>query len=305
MKNFMVFLTAALVTCFANTTFAANTSPEGDSLKFASLGTFGNDSIIPFRADQHDEYNTYSGMTSLFWGTRWGVIEVGHGSQMYAPAAVFQAKGKLKDRLWAGAMTYQLALHNQWPSGIQTRFALGVDVIGPQTGLGYIQTRLHELLDLRTPCKCVLRNQIGNATYFAAQAEVAYPIEFGMVTMRPFGEVRVGYEQLARVGVDVFFGGAPSVLTREYVTGQVFTPRAPRGWSANIGIDYTHVFQSALYPERSPVDMIADFGRIRAAVVYQGRRWNVQLGVASISPQFVGQKRGWQEVAYIAAGISW
>jgi len=297
------FLTCSIALFMSVTCATAKATEQEFSLSWVI--SHGNDTLIPFRFAEHDEYNTANSYASIFATTEVGVVEISTAFQLYTPAAPFQKNGKGHDRLYAGVFNYQIALHTKWSNGIQTRFALGADVIGPQTNLDTFQTRLHKRFDVRVPHKKVLEKQIANTTYFATQLEVAYPVEFSWITFRPFTEIRFGYENLARVGVDVFFGGAPSVLSREYVTGQVYTPQAPQGWSVNLGMDYTHVFSSALYPEHSPVEMLNGFMRIRSAIVYQGDGWNAQFGIASIAEQFAGQKHGWQEVAYITAGTSW
>jgi hypothetical protein len=70
----------------------------------------------------------------------------------------------------------------------------------------------------------VVNIQIKDETVIGGAAEVVYPISVtDRVQVRPFDVMHTGLKDLARIGVDVYFGalGSTPAMSRDPVTGNV------------------------------------------------------------------------------------
>ena len=194
-----------------------------------------------------------SGYTALCYDTPIGVVEIKHGFQLYHQQAVHRYHPVFipQDRPYAGVMNLTAAIHREY-AGMQVRLAFGVDVVGPQTGVSLGQIWIHKIFKLREPDPYNVSQQVGNAFYLVAQAEVGRVFEFGSLEVRPFIEGRIGIEDYFRGGFDIaVFGGFPDAVSRDFVTGNTygFSPEADYEptWHLIVGADVTHRFNSGLY----------------------------------------------------------
>lgn len=108
------------------------------------------------------------------------------------------------DRPWGGAIS--LGLHSPFHYGsLQMSLGADVHVIGQNSGLTGFQQDLHKGLGIKHAGDAVSNNQIKDEIVMGGAAEAAYPIGLSdRVQARPYGEVRAGLEDVARVGMDVF-----------------------------------------------------------------------------------------------------
>lgn len=209
-----------------------------------------------FLGDGKDRWQTGSVQGSRVWGPKGGVpsapfglLELRLGGQVIAPARLRNpAPG---DRRYAGALS--AGLHTHWSRG-GAQFALGGDLVfvGPQTGLDGLHGDFHDLLNITQPSDSVRAAQIGNTVRPTLVAEVAHETALAGTALRPFAELRVGAETLARAGLDLSFGGlgAAPLRVRDTVTGQRYGVIHGAGTGARwiLGGDIAYVDSSVFLP---------------------------------------------------------
>jgi len=151
------------------------------------------------------------------------------------------------------------------------RGSLGVDVtaIGPQTGVSRFQERAHDALDIAQVR--FTDSQLGDNFYLGLTAEAAevLPLSYG-VTARPFAELLIGPEDIARVGADVYLGGSitDDLLIRDVTTGHLYQGRETddAGFAFVVGADLAAVSDSVYLPEDRGAIASDRRGRVRAGV---------------------------------------
>lgn len=252
-----------------------------------------NDSIGEFR----DRWQTSYLQGSVFLGPRSGgdrftfgeLVEVRLSSQIVTPQSLTAPDPG--DRPFAGVLGFELLTHGNI-GALEATVGAGVAVTGPQTGTFRFQRWLHQRIGYPLPKPGGF--EVGNGVHPVFVAELGRT--FGDdVAVRPFAEVRVGLEDLARIGVDLSWGAPGPVLSvRDPVTGH----RAPgvvgaggEGWRFFAGIDAAIVPSSELLGEgfgRSPLPR----GRARAGAEWRTRHWSAYYGLTYLTPEFEGQPEG-------------
>jgi len=255
---------------------------------------FTNDAI----GDGHDRWRTGSSMWSLVTGPEWTglypqavgtILEYRLQTQIVVP---YRADGV---RPYVGMVS--LGVHAPFGSdGVEGSFGVDVTAIGPQTRLSDFQERFHEAFSLSAPPGA--EDQLGDALYLGAVAEIAYPLRVTeTATLRPFAELRIGVEDMARIGADVALGriGQADLVTRDTVSGQLI--RAVEGpgsgpiWVA--GADVARVGASVLLPADRGVAPRDLRWRARTGLHWQfGAGASAFYGMTWLGPEFVGQDEG-------------
>jgi hypothetical protein len=195
------------------------------------------------------------------------------------------------DRRYAAPLSFGVHSHLAWRGW---EGSLGADLVatGPQTGIGVLQSWLHDALGMAEPD---LSDQIGDAVYPTLRGEVGRRFAVpGQTTLRPFVAAEVGVETLVRAGGDVIIGsfGDGGLLVRDDSTGQRFRAipgGRPPAVSLTLGGDVAHVFGSALLQDGGAT---ATRGRLRAGVAWQGARSSAFYGVTYLTPEFDSQPKG-------------
>ncbi len=257
---------------------------------------FNNDAI----GDTHDRWRTGSYVVSLVRGVDWNGRYPGFGemlewrfrTEVIAPANLINpATG---DRRYAGVLSF--GLHTHFATGPLDN-ALGVDLVatGPQTGVGNMQRRIHDLIGLDKPR--VLGDQIANAVYPTLIAETGHVFRFSeTVSVRPFAEVTAGVESMARIGGDILIGGPAQhdLMLRDETTGQRYTAtrRDGTGLAFAFGGDVAKVWDSKYLPDNQGYVLSDARVRMRAGLFWQGEKSSVFYGVTWLGKEFEGQPEG-------------
>jgi hypothetical protein len=260
---------------------------------------FTNDAI----GDGGDRWHTGSYVASVLRGPSWSGALPQHAADLWeyrifantiAPALLL-APDPL-DRRYAGSLTFSATTHFDL-GGFETSLGGGITAIGPMTGLGFFQKKVHEFLNMDVP-GAVLDDQIGNQIHPYAAGEFARDFAFTeWLALRPFLGGEAGAESLVRLGADVILGrlGRQDLLLREPTTGQLYRgvvgDSAPQ-FSLVMGADIARVFDSAYFPAGSPVTMTQIRHRLRAGYHWQTARVSVFSGLTYLSPEFEGQPDG-------------
>jgi len=199
------------------------------------------------------------------------------------------------DRPWGGAIS--LGLHSPFHYG-PLHMSLGADVhfIGKNSGLTQFQQDLHNGLGIKQAGDAVVNNQIKDETVIGGAAEVAYPIGLtDRVQARPFGEMRTGLEDVARVGVDVYFGAldATPAMSRDPVTGHRYPVNVEqaqdRGMLFSLGYDHTQVEKSRFLPSDSNASHEPTRSRTRMGMTFKRGSWSVFGGLTMMGKEFKDQ----------------
>ncbi len=198
------------------------------------------------------------------------------------------------DRRYAGAWSF--GLHSHFQTGQNTEVSFGGDlvVIGPQTHIDDLQSAIHGGLSMPEPSAATLGAQIGDKIRPSVTLEVGRSYTLGSQTqLRPFGELRGGVENYARVGVDLIFGAGRhgDLLVRDPVTGFRYRAvgQSPQGLSFLLGADTAKVWDSTYLPKDLGYTLTDARNRLRAGVNWQGDRWSMFYGVTWLGREFVGQ----------------
>jgi len=275
---------------------SAATSQESMTLGYGRM--FSNDAL----GDTNDRWRTGSYAISMVRGPRWqgqapasfgSLIEYRGRTEIIAPSNLTSPSPA--DRRYVGALSFGAHTHFLALGG-EARVGLDLVATGSQTGVGKLQSALHELLGMPKPGN--LSNQIGNAVYPTVSAELGKTYAFGSSgQVRPFAEVQAGVESYLRVGGDITFGGfgKDSLMLRDQVTGQRYhgvegTPE--QGISLTLGGDFAKVYNSAYLPGGGAAVMTPTRRRLRAGLRWRGEKSEVFYGVTRLSREFDGQPIG-------------
>ncbi|MFD1343629.1 lipid A-modifier LpxR family protein [Litorisediminicola beolgyonensis] len=277
----------------------AEAASAQDRVRLGYGRLFINDSM----AAAKDRWHTGGLISSRIWGQHWDgeapekpgeIIEFRWQGRVIAPSNLRAADPD--DRRYAGVLSLGLHTHFQ-RGGID--FATGGDLVltGPQTHIDEFHAALHDVLDIAPPSEAVFDNQIGNGIHPTFVGEAARSTALGSaIELRPFAELRLGDETLARAGFDMTFGGLAfgGLRVREPVTGQRYEviPRAQPGYSFVLGGDIAQV-QSSVYLPEDDGPVLSDVrSRVRAGVHWQGEVHSVFYGLTYLGEEFEGQEEG-------------
>ena len=276
----------------------------GERVYLGPAYAIGNDSIGQFR----DRWQSSQLMGSLFFGPPTDMprglppgrlLEIRLSHRLVTPESLDAPSPD--DRPFAGAFGIELFTHGQVG---ETDITLGAGLVatGPGTGTFRFQRWLHERLGYPIPAP--EGREVANGVHPSLMAEAGWSFGDGPA-VRPFGELRGGFETLARLGADVTWGAAGSrrVMIREPVTGQrvpaLWGPRE-EGGSFTAGADVAAVEGSVFLADGfEPEPRL----RLRGGVRWQGERWSLQYGATWLSPEFDGQREG-QVVGLVQVGVS-
>lgn len=296
-------LIVLLSACFLGATpvaLAAQDYTPPSTQQTVTLGfgrLFTNDAL----GDGHDRWRTGSYTVSMIRGTGWqgalpdqigALLEYRVRTEIIAPANL--AAPLPTDRRYVGALS----------AGVHTHFArgaaemrLGADLvaIGPQTGVGSLQRKFHQVFGMTQPGN--LSTQLPNHIYPTVSAEIGQSYVLGAAHLRPFIEAQAGVESYIRVGGDFTFGsfGQGAMMLRDQVTGQRFTGvrgTAGPGLSVTLGGDVARVFDNAYLPAKDFVESSINRTRLRAGVNWRGEKSEVFYGVTHLGREFEGQPSG-------------
>lgn len=284
---------------FAVTGLWLAAAAEAEAQGREAVGTgrlFTND----FLGDNRDRWRTGTNVISHVRGTGWegalpervgDLVEYRFRTEIIAPENIVTAAPG--DRRYVGALSFGMHTHFE-RKGVE--FSLGGDMVvtGPQTGLGDLQTWVHEIFGAPEPG--VLGNQIPNGFHPTLTVEAGRRLDVSPnLSFRPFVEVQAGVETLVRVGGDFHVGalGREDLLLRDVVTGQLYrVTRGPgQGFSAVLGADVAHVENSTYLPEPA-YDLTDARTRLRAGVHWQGERTAVFYGLTYLGEEFEAQTEG-------------
>ncbi len=203
----MIRLCAALLAALLTTLPAAPPAAAQDRVTLGWGRSFANDGI----GDGEDRWRTGAYTVSRVRGPSWAgalpgtageILEFRASAQIIAPENL--AKAAAWDRRYAGVLSFGLFTHFD-AAGIETSLGGGLQLTGKQTGLGWFQTRVHDILGVAEPGD--LANQIPNRGYLMLSAEAGRTLSFGPnARLRPFVAAETGVETLARLGFDLSFG---------------------------------------------------------------------------------------------------
>jgi len=277
-------------------------SPFAAPSKRKSLGygrLFTNDAI----GDGQDRWRTGSVTMSRAFGYEWNgvapgtlfqLIETRAQGQIIAPDNLNRVN--LRDRPYAGVLSLGVHSHSNH-QGLE--LALGADlvVIGPQTHMDDLQSRVHKIMGKPPPAPAILALQIPNTIRPTAVAEVGRAYSFGdALSIRPFAEARAGDETLVRVGADLTFGSVSlgELLSRESITGQRYRViyRSAPGYSLTVGGDIAYVANSVYLPENRGYQLSSHRDRVRAGIHWQGENASAFYGLTFLGREFSGQDEG-------------
>lgn len=260
---------------------------------------FTNDGL----GDGHDRWRTGAYTVSRLRGPSWSgslpgtfgeILEFRARAEIISPSTL--SNPPPGDRRYAGVLT--LGMHSHFESmGLETSLGVDLAVTGPQTGLGRLQDRLHDLLGVAQPQ--VLDNQIGDAFYptLVFEAGRSRPL-VEAVTLRPFVAAQAGIETWVRLGADMTFGrfGQNALMLREATTGQRYRAISGDhipGLTFTLGGDIAHVWDSALLPGGGAAVRKDTRERLRAGLAWQSAGgFSAFYGLTWLSEEFDGQGEG-------------
>lgn len=200
------------------------------------------------------------------------------------------------DRPYAGVLS--VGVHSHF--GADTfRGSVGVDItaVGPQTGVSDFQEAAHDFFGLDQAR--FTDTQLSDNFYLGLTAEAAevLPLSYGL-TARPFAELQLGPEGIARVGADVYFGGSieDDIMIRDVSTGHLYRSLQKGevgGFSFVLGADMAAVANSVYLPEDRDVVPSDRRGRLRAGVHWHSADdTSIFYGLTYLSPEFEDQPEG-------------
>lgn len=248
--------------------------------------------------DGKDRWRTGTAVVSVVRGRGWDgdlpdsmgdLIEFRFRGEVIAPDNLVSPAAR--DRRYVGALSLGAhTLFQRWGN----EFSLGADLVvtGPQSGIGTLQSAIHNLVGVAEPA--VLASQIPNGVYPTLTFEMGRDIDLSSsVALRPFVEMQAGVETFVRVGGDIRFGrvGRDALMLRDVTTGQRYraTETAERGFAAILGGDIAYVEQSAYLPASSGFTLTDTRKRLRAGVHWQGDKSSVFYGVTWLGEEFTAQ----------------
>ncbi|UZD89987.1 lipid A deacylase LpxR family protein [Cognatishimia activa] len=264
---------------------------------------YGRLIVNDFLGDGQDRWRSGSIVGSHLYGQPWGgqrpegfgdLIEMRIMGQVIAPDNLQSPDPT--DRPYAGALSIGAHTHFE-RSGFDIALGADLTLVGPSSGIGDIQTWLHNAFSVAEPSDTVLNNQVGNKLALTGVAEVGYIYELSEnARLRPFVEARAGDETLLRAGFDFTLGqfGHDELLVRDPVSGQRYqtTYQNRPGWSFLAGADFAVVQSSIYLPASSGVTIEDTRERYRIGMNWQGESTSVYYGATWLSPEFTGQDEG-------------
>ena len=290
--RFLAILCAGLMAA------APAVAQERETLGYGRI--FTND----FFGDNMDRWRSGSYAYSIVRGTEWqgrapsapgAILEYRLQTEIIAPSTLNGAGSN--DRAYAG--TLSAGLHTHFSNG-GADVSLGVDVVavGPQTGVADMQDWFHDVVSAPNISNSVHSNQVADAFYPTALAEVSYSVSIGEnASLRPFVQAQYGVENLVRVGADVLMGDTlqNDLWLRDSPSGQLYTGvesgRAGAGFV--LGADYAAIGDSAYFPAGFGTVAEDERFRARAGVHWRfGDKLSYFYGVTYLSEEFVGQTEG-------------
>jgi hypothetical protein len=200
------------------------------------------------------------------------------------------------DRPYAGVLSF--GVHSHY--GKDTfRGTVGIDVtgVGPQTAVSRFQERAHDTLGLAQVQ--FTDSQLENAFHVGVTVEAADIVKLTPnITARPFAELQMGPEDIARFGADVVLGSdiASDILIRDVITGQLYRGTENpdlSGFAFVLGADMAAVAESIYFPEERGVTPTDRRGRLRAGMHWQSESdTTLFYGLSYLTPEFEGQPEG-------------
>ena len=253
--------------------------------------------------DDKDRWRTASLSLSWIFGPEWQsalplsfgeIIELRAYAEMISPEDLVDPDQL--DRPYAGILALGAHTHFQrWES----EFSMGLELVttGPQNGVDRLQTEFHKLIGSTPPSAREREEQIPDGIYPTAVVETGRVFSVNDVfSMRPFGEVRIGDETLARIGADLTFGlvGTGDLLVRDKGTGHRYrtTSKGPSGFSALLGVDWAYVNDTVYIPSSRGLKHEPHRTRVRGGISWQGERASIFYGATYLSPEFSTQDEG-------------
>lgn len=267
----------------------------------AALGTgrlFTND----FIGDHQDRWQSGNYVFSHVRGPGWlgqrpaqfgAILEYRLRADIIASSV--EGPGGAVDRPYAGALSFGLHTHSSLGP---LDLSVGADamIVGPQTGISTFQEWYHDLTSLPGPLGT--DSQLGNAFHAGLTAELSYPLRLSdRVTLRPFAELQMGIEDIARLGADIVVGavGHGDLLLRDRATGTLYRGiEGPEtGLALIAGADWAQVSGSVFLPADQGYQTTDTRWRARAGVHWQlAPNTSFFYGVTYLSEEFVGQPEG-------------
>lgn len=260
---------------------------------------FNNDYIGDGRDRWHSSSYTVSRLRGPEWTgslpDRFGqVLEFRFRAENVTPEMLEAPAAQ--DRRYAGVLAFGYHSHSKLRN---EELSVGADVvfIGPQTGLSRFQDYIHDGIGLPDGAPSY-DAQLGNAVYLSGTGELGRQIALApKLTLRPFVEGQVGFETLARAGVDVTIGNLAKdgLMLRDVNTGQRYSAvQGPlgKGISLTFGGDVARVAGSVLLPDGGAVTASDTRSRLRAGLNWQGEKSFVFFGATYLSPEFEEQSEG-------------
>lgn len=277
--------------------FAAKAQAEGREV--LGHGRLTNNDLF---GDLDDRWQTGSVSTSRVVGRGWvgvlpskpfDILEYRLAGQVMAPEDLRTPDPG--DRPFAGALS--LGVHTHFMRrGYEVTVGADLVATGEQTGLGALQTAIHDGLGVSPASKSVLDTQVDNGVHARLVTEAGRSFSLGgQAAVRPFAEARWGVENIARVGADLTLGsvGQGELMVRDTVTGQRYRAVANpfTGFSYVLGGDIAYVDSSEFLPS-DQVELTETRSRVRAGVHWQGERNAAFYGVTWLSEEFEAQDSG-------------
>jgi hypothetical protein len=254
-----------------------------------------------YLGDRADRWRSGSYQVSIMRGEHWaGSPPAGLGQllEFRLRTEIISSgpdSGVVPDRPYVGSIS--LGIHNHMALG-PTQLSFGADLvaIGPQTGVSDFQEKFHEQFSLPGPRG--VSTQLDDAYHLSMLAELSHSLKLNdFVTIRPYAELQLGVEEMARVGGDIIAGpiGHTDMLVRDLGTGQLIRSieAGQPGAAVLLGADWAYVVGSVYLPET--MGYVAQEDRFRGRV---GLHWQLAprvsffYGLTYLSKEFVGQSEG-------------
>lgn len=299
------FLSSAMAQTSPDLGYAPPSAEQGYAAPDASaretLGVvrlFTNDVL----AEREDRWRSAAFSVSAFRGPAWTgaltdqpfqIMEYRFRGEIISPQHLIRpAPG---DRLYAGTLWLGAHTHFNW-QGFDMVAGADLAITGEQSGLRSLQAFIHRALSMRRVG--IEGYQIADGTYLHGTVEMSRALSWGNVELRPFGELQVGVETMARAGFDLTWGslGQGGLRARDPITGQrvagITNIADEGGWSFLLGGDSAYVDSSVFLPEDRGFQVQDTRHRLRAGVNFGIGQTNLFYGVTWLSEEFVGQPEG-------------
>ncbi len=286
------WLCMALMSILPATDLAAG---ERSKLGYGVL--FSNDEL----GDGQDRWRTGSVSSSRIWGPAWTgraperlgqLLELRFNGQILSAESL--TRPPPTDRRYAGALS--LGLHSHAAIGAYD-LALGADLVGtgPATRLDHLQDLIHDVLSGPQVSNAVASSQIPDGLHLRGVAEIGRDVAIGSGSLRPFAELHLGVETLARAGFDLTFGPLANgeLRIRDGVTGQRYrvVKQEWSGFSYVFGADLAHVENSIFLPSGGAAVLKDTRWRARAGVHWQGtNNSSLFYGLTWLGEEFESQR---------------